>query len=681
MSLVFARTHEFTRRLLLAITLSILLPHVSADVERVEITSRQSINAGAPFGDAGAYEQIDGTVHFRFDPDHPANSRIVDLDLAPRDEAGFVRASANFRVLQAVDRERRADVAFLEVSNRGGMASLRYFNLAGLHGLDSSWGDGLLMRHGLTVVWVGWQPDVPDRGRGQKPFRLEVPTYKTPEPGLVRCDWMIAQETTTVSLGHRNHDPYPVLDVGDPRNVLTVRDGRLAERRVVPRDSWFLTDAQGNKTDSPTHVTRPDGLEPGKIYELVYRCNEARVVGLGPAAVRDMMAYMKHDPQCEFGVSQGIAFGVSQTGRFLRHFLYQGFNTDEERRPVFDGMLIHTAGAGRGSFNHRFAQPSRDAHRYSAFFYPTDIFPFTSRLQRDDVTGVEDGLLTHLFVPSHLPRIFYTNTGYEYWGRAAALIHVSPDGTRDVDPLPVERIYHLASGQHFVSRFPPARADRLMTESLPVIRGNPLDFLFSLRALTISLVEWVRDDTAPPESMYPRLDEETLVPITDVRWPHIGSLETPTVAHEAYRADYGETWTRGVVSQQPPLLGPAFPTFVPQVDAYGNELAGVPHVETRVPLATYLPWNLRTGLPGEQHELTDFYGTYVPFPMTDAVRETWDDSRPSIKSLYESRATYRQKVTRAATQLAHDGFLLPEDLERVSDRAMAHWDLLMKDVP
>ena len=77
--------------------------------------------------------------------------------------------------------------------------------------------------------------------------------------------------------------------------------------------------------------------------------------------------------------------GISQNGRFLRDFLYQGFNADEEGRIALDGVLAHVAGAGRGSFNYRFAQPSRDAQPTSSVFFPTDMSPFTDQPEKDPV--------------------------------------------------------------------------------------------------------------------------------------------------------------------------------------------------------------------------------------------------------------------------------------------------------
>ena len=136
-----------------------------------------------------------------------------------------------------------------------------------------------------------------------------------------------------------------------------------------------------------------------------------------------------------------FGLGISQSGRFLRHFLAQGFNADEEGRQVFDGLFIHVAGAGVGSFNHRFAQPSRDAQPVSALFYPTDLFPFTDLPETDPETGARGRPPRPGRADRVVPKIFTTNTSYEYWGRAASLVTTSPDGKSDV-PIPEDvRVY------------------------------------------------------------------------------------------------------------------------------------------------------------------------------------------------------------------------------------------------
>jgi len=655
--------------LVLSVVLALAAPSGAA-VTRVEVASREVVLNGKTFGKAGPYETLRGTIHYAFDPSNPYNARIVDLDEAPRNAQGLVEARGDFMVLRPT-KAAQLRLGLLEVSNRGGQAALRYFNSAGRSSdpvAEQDFGDALLMRQGLTIIWIGWQFDVP---RDPRRLRLHVPVAGRrgrPLEGLVRCDWTVDRTVTSLELGHRGHVPYPLADPRHADNVLTVRDGRLAARKVVPRTEWQFD------ADDPGRIQMASGFQAGKLYELVYRARDPRVVGLGLAAVRDVMSYAKHDPESLFPVERGLAFGVSQTGRFLRHFLYQGFNTDESGRKVYDGLFIHTAGAGRGSFNHRFAQPSRDAHRYSAFFYPTDLFPFSGARQRDAQTGTTDGLFEHLFDPAHRPRIFYTNTGYEYWGRAASLIHTSPDGRSDAPLSADERLYHLASAQHFAGRFPPRPEDRLAGTA--AYRGTPNDLLVPLRALLVALVEWVRDDVAPPPSAYPTIAAGTLVAVERLAFPELPGVLAPKIVHEAYRADYGSRWSQGLVDHQPPRLGAPFPSLVPQVDALGNELAGVKTLEVRVPLATFTPWNLRAGLAGGNGELTDFLGTYVPLPRSETERQRTRDPRSSVERLYPTRADYLAAAARAAHELVAERLLLPEDTLRVLQRAASHWDWL-----
>ena len=661
-------------RIYWALGLVFLAVAAQARVVEVEVQSRASVLGAQPFGEAGAYEKLSGVIRFAFDPDNRANAAIVDIDKAPRNDDGDVVADADFMVLRPVDPRRGARTAWLEVSNRGGKAALRYFNAAERFVPDpeaaADYGDGLLMRLGLTVIWVGWQFDVPDEpGR----LRLHVPVVRPDDgsiQGLVRSDWVVDEAVKTLALAHRDHWAYPVADPKDRRNVLTVRDGRESPRQVVPRAAWrFARQDSAGVVPDLTHIYAPDGFEAGMLYELVYLAEDPRLVGLGLAAVRDTMAYAKHDDESLFPVARGIGFGVSQTGRFLRHFLYQGFNVDEHGKRVFDGLLIHTAGAGRGSFNHRFAQPSRDGHRYSTFFYPTDLFPFTSVTQVDPVTERRDGLLAHYHSDELLPRIFYTNSGYEYWGRAAALIHTSVDGERDIDPLPNERIYHLASGQHFVERWPPDPEKKVGPHAW---RGNPLDFLVNLRALAARLTAWVNDEREPPPSRYPRIADGTLVPLSEFEFPALAGITPPTVAQVAYRADYGPRWQHGIVDFEPPRLGPAFPVLVPAVDALGNELGGVRNVEVLVPVATYTGWSLRDGLANAD-ELRDFRGLFLPFAPTASDRQERSDPRPPLRERYSDLPRYCRDLHLAASQLVAEGLVLGEDLPRIVRNGLERW--------
>jgi len=643
-----------------------------SEVSRIEISERVDLLNGKPFGKSGAFEKIKGKVFFNLDPENPQNQQIVDLKLAEKNENGMVEAWANFMVLRP--KNLSSTVGFLEVSNRGGIASMSYFNQAESRSLDptseTELGDGFLMREGFTVMWVGWQFDVP---RQEGLLRIEVPVVQEggkPVTGLVRCDWTLDEETPQLELGHRGHIAYPVSNPEDSVHRLTVRSGRLDKRTAIPRESWRFVGPDNEE------IEIDGGFQAGKIYELVYLGKNPVVVGYGLAAVRDLISYAKYNPDCPFPIGQGVAFGVSQTGRFLRHFLYQGFNIDEKNRKAFDGMIIHTAGAGRGSFNHRFAQPSRDAHRYSAFFYPTDIFPFSSREQLDPETNRSDGLLKNVNDKRYLPNIFYTNTGYEYWGRAASLIHSSIDGSQDIEPLENERIYHLASAQHFVAAFPPR--DQTGITGQKAYRSNPLDFKFALRALVEAMKLWITEDKDPPESRYPRIDEGTLVPVHKINFPKIPGVKTPGVVHEAYRVDYGGRWEKGIIDRQPPVLGKAFPTLVPQVNELGNEMAGIKMIESMVPLATFYPWSLRIGFPAAEEELVDFYGTFIPLPVNRSVKKRDLDPRPAISQLYSNKKVYLNKVRIEVVNLVKDRFLLQQDARKVILKAEQLWDWIHK---
>ena len=353
----------------LALQLALAVPGAAlARVVRVTIEQRELIGGGASFGRAGAYERITGRVYFAFDPANSHDRTIVDLDRAPRNAAGEVEAWSEFVMLVPRDPAKRSGVTLVDVVNRGGM-TVGVFQLGAQRNsapTDSAfYGDAFLLRRGYTVVMLGWQWDVLPGATGLH-FNPPVAGDAThPITGLVRSDITIDAPTRSIPLGHRVGTSqalgYAVADQADSANTLTVRDGPLEPRRTIPRADWrFAREEIGVAVPDPRSVYMATGFEPGRIYEVIYRAKDPVVVGTGLAAVRDMISYLKYDTASIAPTKFGIAYGVSQTGRFLRHFLYEGFNTDERGRMAFDGIFAHTAGAGRGSFNHRFAQPSRD---------------------------------------------------------------------------------------------------------------------------------------------------------------------------------------------------------------------------------------------------------------------------------------------------------------------------------
>ncbi|MDH3649975.1 MAG: endonuclease/exonuclease/phosphatase family protein [Saprospiraceae bacterium] len=639
-----------------------------AKVSHIEIEERDTILDGRKWGDIGAYELLKGTVYFVFDPDNSANLQITDIQLAPRNQNGWVEAYADLEILLPVDSE-KSSTALVEVSNRGGKFTPSYFMQGQGRTLTfddpSIYGDGLLLEQGITIIWIGWQFDVPV---SDELLNFFSPVAKYPEGtpiiGLVRSDWVVDEVTNHLKLGHRSQTGYIPYEPDSDIHILTYRSGRDSVRHRVDRSTWEFGKKENGKLDKDARwIHSSKGFQPGYVYELVYHSIDPPVVGLGLAAIRDIITFAKYDDSCPFQVEYGMAAGVSQTGRFLRTFLHQNFNVDEEGRRAYDGMMIMTAGAGRGSFNHRFAQPSRDAHRYSAFFYPTDIFPFTGGSQFDEATGQDDGLLSNV---SHPPKIFYINSGYEYYGRAASLIHTSVDGKRDWPLQDNARIYHLASGQHYVDQFP--SDDAPMQTSY---EGNPLNFKVNYRALLLCLTQWVESDLAPPASQYPRLANQELVKVDKVRYPKISNFERAKSPHIAYRVDYGLKWTQGIITKQPPTLGQPFSSLVPQVDVMGNELGGIRNIEILVPLATYVPYSLRKGMNGGNGELHDFRGIFIPFPLNQEVS---GDTRRSIASLYPSKNDYMLKISRAVDVLIDNRFVLHRDRFALVEKASEWWN-------
>jgi len=649
----------------------VLLAAVSqAAVTRIDVIERSDVLGGRDFGDSGPYERIIARVHFAVDPTSAANGIIADVTVAPRNAAGLVEFSSDLYMLRPRDGSKSNGTVLYEVSNRGGKGILALFNLA-YGSLDPrtapEFGDGLLMEQGYTLVWLGWQSDMPDR-----PGLVRLyPAIAKGITGIVRSEYVPSEKVPSFPLADRNHRPYPVRNPGDPSVTMTVRDRGDGPRRVIPRNQWKF---------SGGNVEMDAGFEPGKFYEVVYQSQDPPLVGLGPAAVRDFISFLKHggpdavsigSPQTY--VQRAIGYGTSQSGRFLRKFLYDGFNRDERGRQVFDGVWAHVGGAGRGGFNHRFAQPSRDGHLMLNTFYPTDLFPFSDLPQQDQETGLRQGLLDRARDERVVPKIFYTNGSYEYWGRAASLIHSTLDARRDMELPPTTRIYFFTGTQHGPGSFPPRQED---TQNL----SNPNDYRYLMRALLAGLNDWVASGKEPPASAYPRIASKQLVPPSELRFPNIPGAAVPTLWHRAWHADYGpEFASKGIVTIDPPKLGSPFPVLVPQVDSDGNETTGLRLPEIQVPLGTYAGWNLRDPDIGAPDSLYSMVGSFFPLPRTKAERESKHDPRLSIEERYKSRLDYLAKIQSAARGLAASRYLLEYDIPKLVQQATEQWQYLIPD--
>ena len=646
-------------------------------VSSLEIKERIPFAEGMAFGEIGPYQHLEGTVHFDVNPHDISNAAITDLKGAPRDASGMVRTSADFVILQPEDPARGRNRILFDVVNRGNPMAMTNIN-SGTGRVDP--GNGFLMRNGYTVVWCGWQYDVPDVAGIT---RINVPDALNADGSPISGKIGVAFQTNALakvnSLSDRLHRPHPTCDINDPDAVLLVREHESGPSRAIPRDQWSFARQEGDRVvPDDSHIYMESGFQPGKIYEVVYTTVGAPVVGLGLLAPRDLVSYLRYaSPDqgnpCGGGMEFAFAFGRSQSAMFLREFLYLGLNQDEEGRTVFDGLIPLVAGGGRGTFiNQRFGQPSPGPKAGTG-----GQFPFHDTVQTDPETEITDGLLARLETAGSVPKVFFINTSAEYWWGSAALIHTSPDGERDLKPSENTRVYHFTGNAHIPGRMTLAEVN-LSAFSLGRHPTNTVDYRPLLRAALSNLDSWVSSRKEPPPNCHPRLDDGTTAPPETIESTirSIPGAGFPEHFRYVYRMDLGPDLETGIVSNIPPVLGKPFPCYVPAVDEDGNELAGIRLPDITVPLATHAGWNLRHpdhGAPGLMMALA---GSSIPFQATKEGRKSLNDPRQSVEERYSDKDDYLSRVREAAQSLVHQGYLLPEDVETVMSQSSENYDVV-----
>ncbi len=659
-------------------------------VTKLEIKIREPFAGGQSFGEAGAYEQVDGVVHFSVDPEHPANETIADIKLAPRDGDGRVAFSSDFRVVQPVDPQRGNGRMLLDILNRGKATALRNLNSAPdvLPSDPLDPGNGFLMRQGYSVVWCGWQhdaPSVPGVLGMRAPAAVDA---SGPISGRIVVTFQNNAPTQVQLLSDRNHQAYPANNLEDPDAVMTVQEHEDAPEAIVPRSQWsFARLENGQVIPDARHVYCAAGFEPGKVYQVIYSTTGAPIVGLGLLATRDLAAFLRYggggdDNVCPGGLERAYTFGVSQSGRFLRLFLYLGLNVDEAGRVVFDGFMPHVAGGKRGEFNQRFAQPSSQASRST-----NSLFPFSDVNQTDSETGLTDGLLTRLSAAGELPKIMYTYTPSEYWGGHGSLAHTDLTAARDLTPPDEVRIYVFAGSQHALGAFPLTDvepADSVRSEH----PFNCLDHRPMLRAALTNLDAWVTSGRTPPPSGHARISDGTAVrpAALEETFRKIPGVKFPTPLRRFTRLDFGPD--QGVPTKIPAVVGGVYPHVVSAVDEDGNETGGIRLPFVSVPLATHTGWNVRHAeIGGAGQTLSTggatggtLRGSTIPFPATRKDREASGDPRLSIEERYESRGHYQELVRQATQGLVDQGYLLEEDADAMVELGGRHYDLMSAGV-
>ncbi|RJQ61160.1 MAG: hypothetical protein C4530_06615 [Desulfobacteraceae bacterium] len=650
----------------------------------VEVTRKGLYTGGQSFGKAGVYERTDGVLTFAVDPENEANRHIVDLKLAPRDSKGRVRFRSDFSLLAPKDPSRGNGRLLVDIVNRGRKKVVDTFNRAPSKP-EGSWenppGDGFLFVKGYSVVSIGWQWDV---HRSDALLGLEAPQAQIadgPFRGQTIVEIRPNVPEKTRLLANRIHQPYRAARVDDDNGLLLVRDWEDGPETVIPRSRWrFARETEKGVVASAEHIYLETGFIPGKIYHFVYTPENAPVVGTGLLAVRDAAVWLRH-PSDLNPVSGGFeriyGYGVSQTGRLLRHFLYLGLNRDEEGRIVYDGLIPHVAGGRRGEFNHRFAQPSQQSAPGFG-----QLFPFADNEEKDPSTGSRDGLLRRLRQSEAVPKVFYTNTSAEYWRGDGSLIHIDPIRRSDLEPAPEARIYHFAGTQHIPGSLPLA-----MGIGPDGSRGRHpfsiVDYRPLLRAAIVNLDLWTSEGIEPPPSRHPRLDDQTAVPRADLlsrftAVPH-WAFPDPERLWVVREIDLGADAGSGI-ARYPVREGKTCACYVSAVDSDGNEVAGIRLPDLEFPIGTHTGWNLRHPETGAPEQMIAMQGSTSFFAPSVSARKAADDPRPSLPERYRNREEYIARVREAALRLAADRYLLEEDVEIVVSACAQRYDAAMAAV-
>ena len=632
---------------------------------------------GALFGNIGQYEVIQGTVNFTLDPKNSANDKVVDIAYAPVNQAGLVEFSADLTVVVPLNRGKANGTLIYEVNNRGGIRLGQTLRP-----------DNPLTDKGFTFLATGWIAEIePRQGR----LRLRAPVIGSPiEPvtGSVRYEIIVSQAIDSANIAGARHMSYEPTDAGMRHATLTYRTNQLDQPIPIERSEFELQVSWPEGANQPVVTMKLSaGLQPGFIYELIYEAKNPVLQGAGLAGIRDIVSLFKQgaaanqsaalaDSLAELQLpdfQQTIAYGVSQSGRLLRLFLYDGFNQDLQGRRVFDGVIPVIAGGGMGMFNHRFAMPTRTNNQHENYLFPNDLFPFTYGDSKDPFTGKADGILAKARRSNTVPRIMHIQTSNEYWQRAGSLAHTNPAGTKDAVIPDEVRFYTIGGSQHGSgSGIPrPATAGQLP--------ANPNMHAPITRALIVAMHKWLATGQLPPAARYPRISDNNLAAsrsedheINPRVWNRIPSIQHPTVIYRPGRADYGERYSQSrIVDHHPATALAYYNTLVPTVNSDNNDFAKgtiLPPL-TSVPLGTFTSWNLRSPSVGSHTELLRLAGGYIPFYLTKQERTRQRDPRLSIEERYQGFDDYFAQYETATDALIEEGFLLPGDKAVIMDIA------------
>jgi hypothetical protein len=593
-------------------------------ITSIEIKAVEPLADGAPFGDAGAYERVIGVAKGTVDPKASGNKGIALIDKAPVNADGLVEYTTDFFILRPRDFAKGKGRILYEVNNRG--RKMLFGNICdGPQGMNdprsaADVGNGFPLRQGWTIVWSGWDPDAPRANMGLGLTAPVATDNNKPIVQTVRDEFVSGTRGGAIDVFKLSYEM-----AGQDGAKLTIRERQADAPQEV---AWTAIDAKSIKL--------ADGKpKPGFLYEFEYQGTKPKVQGLGFAATRDFVSFLRHDPAARpatgGSITHALAIGFSQAGRYLRHHISEGFNRDERGRKVFDGIYSHIAGVGRLFFNVPFSQPARTSTQHEDHMAPEAWFPFSTATLEDPLTKQKGSVLRG---DTSDPKLIETNTSTEYWQKGASLLATDPLGTTDIALPENSRAYMIAGTQHG------GRAGATTDAGPNVNPRNPHNPMPAVRALLVALDDWVVKGIAPPQNRLPTLKDGTLVEPDKTGFPAIPGAAVVKVTNRV----------------SPPSGAGAYRTLVSKVDADGNEVAGIRLPDIAVPLAAYTGWN-EYKPPYPKGELADRDGSYFAFAPA------------KIAARYGNRAGYVAKVRDAVEQLKNDRLLLPEDADRYIERA------------
>jgi len=637
---------QLRRAVMLIAATVIFASPCAAKIVKFEILKVESpAFEGRTFGAVGTYDRIVARATIAVAPDDIHNQIIVDLDRAPRNAQGQVEATTDVEILRPTVAANGNRTLFYEVLNRGSKLGLALFNDLPAVTNDlvkaADAGNGFLMNRGYTVVWSGWQGDIIPGG-GRMTFSPPVAPGVT---GLAREDF-IFDHTDNPAIGTLN---YPAADL-DPANAkISVRE-READPRTTPS-------GLGVTFENPTRISvkRPDGFDAGAIYEFIYIAKDPKVMGLGFAATRDVVSFLRNETADGSGsanpvtgrIDRAIGFGLSQSGRYLHDYLYLGFNSDEAGRTVFEGLMPHISGGKKTFTNYRFSQPGRSPYEHADMLYPGADFPFTYPVMTDIVTGKSDGFLARCLAAGNCPKIIKSDSELEFYQQRASLVVTDTQGNAITMPDNV-RLFLLSNLQHYA-----LAQDKSQLVKVCANPTNPLNAGPAVRALLVAMNEWIAKGTLPPDSRYPSRADATLAP------PWANAVGFPNIPGFAYPSRIAQP-TVLKSEDMPPSKGAAYPVFVPKTDADGRDIAGIHLPTLEAPAATHTGWNLRKAGFSEG-ELCDNNGSMMPFAATREERLKINDPRLSMEERYPNAGDRAAAIAKATQQMVRDRLLLEED--------------------